>query len=87
MGAIIHHCFYYLVDSEETRKGKGQGKYKNSKKGNKRQKLSYISIKIQREQELEKNREIKREINRHKDPWNKIRKKVFRFRNCGAEKK
>lgn len=57
-------CYHYLLDNEETRNRRGQGKHKNNKKGNQRQKCCLLS-KIQNEQEVERNRKI-RKINSHR---------------------
>lgn len=71
MAAIIYHCYHYLLDNAETRNRRGQGKYKNNKKGNQRKKCSCLLSNIQREQEVERNREIKKK-DKQSWTWNKI---------------
>lgn len=73
--AIICHYYHYLLDNAEIRKRKEQGEYQNSKKVNQEQKFSCMWNKILREQETERNREIKGNINKHKSSWNKKQQK------------
>lgn len=70
MAAIIYHCYHYLLDNAESSNRRGQGKYKNNK-GNQRQKCSCLLSKIQKEQEVERNREIKKK-DKQSWTWNKI---------------